>query len=82
MHLLIANVAHLHRFTWMKRWEVRNGFARIFEFDSAKGAPYYVAKYVTKQFGEWQLSDNIEAFRIQQPILPLIGHGDLRAQKK
>lgn len=73
MHLLIANVAHLHRFTWMKQWKDRNGFARIFEFDPSKGATYYIAKYVTKQFGEWDLSDKIEAFLIQQPVLPLIG---------
>jgi hypothetical protein len=73
MHLLIGNVAHLHRFTWMRRWEVRNGWARIFEFNPALGASYYVAKYVTKQFGEWDLSDNIGASKIQQPILPLIG---------
>jgi hypothetical protein len=73
MHLLIGNVAHLHRFTWMKRWELRNGWARIFEFNPALGASYYVAKYVTKQFGEWDLSDNLDAFKIQQPILPLVG---------
>ncbi len=30
MHLLVGNVAHLHRFTWMDRWKDRNGFARIF----------------------------------------------------
>jgi hypothetical protein len=73
IHLLIGNVAHLHRFTWIKRWEVRNGWARIFEFDPSLGAAYYVAKYVTKQFGEWDLSDNLNAFRIQQPVLPLTG---------
>jgi hypothetical protein len=72
MHLLIANVAHLHRFTWMGRWEARNGWARIFEFNPTLGASYYVAKYVTKQFGEWELSDNIAAFRIQQPVFPLV----------
>ena len=71
MHLLIANVAHLHRFTFMQLWADRNGYARIFEFDSNKGAAYYVSKYVTKQLGEFELGGDIEAFRIQQPILPL-----------
>jgi hypothetical protein len=73
MHLLIGNVAHLHRFSWMKRWELRNGWARIFKFDPTLGASYYVAKYVTKQFGEWELSDNLDAFKIRQPVLPLVG---------
>ena len=73
MHLLIANVEHLHRFTWMERWAARNGYARIYEFDPRMGAAWYVSKYVTKQLGEWDLSENIEAFRIQQPVLPLIG---------
>ena len=83
MHLLIANVAHLHRFTWMKRWEARNGWARIYEFNPALGASYYVAKYVTKQLGEWELSDNLDAFKIQQPILPLCWpKWDLRAVRK
>jgi hypothetical protein len=82
LHLLIGNVAHLHRFTWMKHWEVRNGWARIYEFTATKGAAYYVAKYVTKQFGEWELSDNIEVFRIQQPTLPLSGQkGSPRTDK-
>jgi hypothetical protein len=48
-------------------------WTRIYEFNMAKGAAYYASKYVTKQFGEWELSDNIEAFRIQQPTLPLAG---------
>ena len=80
MHLLIGGVAHLHRFTWMKRWE-RNGYARIFEFDSSQAAPFYVSKYVTKQFGEWDIGGAVEAFRIRQSILPLTGQrgaGDCR----
>jgi hypothetical protein len=72
MHLLIGGVAHLHRFTWMKRWE-KNGYARVFEFDSNQAAPFYVSKYVTKQFGEWEIGGDTEAFRIQQPNLPLTG---------
>ena len=73
MHLLIGGAGHLHRFTWMNRWQARNGFARILPFDSAKGAAYYVSKYVTKQFGEWDIGGDIEAFQIQQSNLPLIG---------
>ncbi len=83
MHLLIDGVAHLHRFTWMNRWEVRNGWARILEFDSSQGASYYVGKYVTKQFGEWDLSDNRDAFKLQQLVIPLAGQeGSPSSEKK
>jgi hypothetical protein len=69
IHALIANVANLDRFTWMARWENRNGYARIFIFDPTQGAAYYCAKYVTKQFGDWDLSNDLEAFKTYQPIL-------------
>jgi hypothetical protein len=69
LHALVSNVAHLHRFTWMNRWEKRNGYARILPFDPERGAAHYCAKYVIKQFGDWDLSDNIAAFGQYQPIL-------------
>jgi hypothetical protein len=72
MHLLIGGVAHLHRFSWMKRWE-RTGYARIFEFDPERAAPFYVSKYVTKQAGEWEMGGDVEAFRSRQSNLPLTG---------
>jgi hypothetical protein len=73
MHLLISNVAELHRFTWMARWKARNGIARIFPFDPTRGAAFYVSAYVTKQFGEWEMSNNISAFRTGQTALELLG---------
>jgi hypothetical protein len=73
MHLLVGNVAHLGRFAWMNRWQKHNGFARNFPYDPAKGASFYVAKYVTKQLGDYELSDNADAFRVQQPSLKLFG---------
>lgn len=85
MHLLIGGVEHLHRFTWMERWHARNGIARIFPFDPSRGAAYYVSKYVTKQFGEWDISENAESFRIRQSNLPLTGQrgsGDNRESPK
>jgi hypothetical protein len=57
----------------MDRWKVRNGFARIFPFSPALGAAYYVTGYIANQFADWDISDNLEAFRIQQTILPLVG---------
>jgi hypothetical protein len=73
IHALIGNVAHLRRMFWVDRWNELAGFARILPFDARRGAAHYVAKYVVKQFGDWQLSDDLRAFREYQPILELPG---------
>jgi len=68
-HSLMLNVAHLRRLSWMDQWERRAGFARILPFDRQKGAAFYCAKYVTKQFGDWEISDNLTAFsHYQEPM--------------
>ena len=69
LHALVSNVAHLRRLTWMDHWDKRNGYARILPFDPEQGAAYYCAKYVTKQFGDWDLSENVAAFGQYQPTL-------------
>jgi len=79
IHALIGNVAHLRRLTWMDRWHDLAGIARILPFNAKRGAAYYCAKYVTKQFGDWELSDNLRAFRSYQPVLPLEGGAKPRA---
>jgi hypothetical protein len=79
MHALIGNVAHLRRLTWMDRWHELAGIARIYPFNAKRGAAYYCAKYVTKQFGDWELSDNLRAFAAYQPVLPLQGGTKPRA---
>jgi hypothetical protein len=71
MHGLMLNVAHLSRLWWMDEWNRRAGYARILPYDASKGAAYYCGKYLTKQGGEWDLSDNLRAFRQYQPVLPL-----------
>lgn len=78
LHLLISNVSHLRRLTWMKRWE-KNGYARIFAYIPDGAAPFYVSKYVTKQQGQWDIGGDLEAFRIQQPMLPLSGQSGSNA---
>ena len=40
---------------------------------STDRAKYYASKYVTKQFGEWEIGGDGESFRIQQSNLPLKG---------
>ena len=63
------NTAALSRLFWMDRWHQRNGYARIFPFDPQRGAASYCAKYVTKANGDWDVSDNLAGFRMQQPAL-------------
>ncbi|MBZ5683244.1 MAG: hypothetical protein LAO24_24405 [Acidobacteriia bacterium] len=72
MHLLVGNVAHLRRLYWMDEWNHRAGYARILPFDDRKGAAFYVAKYITKQGGEWAISENMGSLETQ-PTLPLQG---------
>ena len=73
MHSLIGNVAQLRRMTWVDRWDRLAGYARILPFTAKRGAAYYCAKYVTKQSGEWEISDNLLAFKQYQPVLSLEG---------
>lgn len=73
IHALIGNVAHMRRMTWVDRWDRLAGYARILPFTAKRGAAYYCAKYVTKQSGDWEISDNLVAFRQYQPVLSLEG---------
>jgi hypothetical protein len=79
IHLLVGNVGHMRRLSWMDEWNRRAGIARIDPFDGAKGAAFYCAKYVAKQCAvleasdNWELSDNMDVFRSNQPALPLRG---------
>jgi len=56
----------------MDEWDRRAGFARILPFDGSKGAAFYIAKYITKQGGEWAISENLGNLETQQ-ILSLRG---------
>lgn len=73
LHALIGNVGHLRRMSWVDGWDKLAGFARILPFSSNRGAAFYVAKYVTKQRSEWDLSDYLPVFGNNQRILPLRG---------
>jgi hypothetical protein len=73
LHALIGNVAHLRRMFWMDYWDKLAGHARILPFSSRRGAAFYVAKYVCKQLGEWELGGDLSSFRNNQRVLPLEG---------
>ncbi len=81
IHALMLNVAHLRRLSLMDKWQKLAGYARILPFDPDKGAAYYCAKYVTKTFGDWDVSDNLSAFRQYQSVLPLSARVSGRAQR-
>ncbi len=81
IHALIGNVAHLRRMTWVDWWDRVAGYARILPFEAKRGAAYYCAKYLTKQLGDWELSDNLRAFTENQPVLSLEGMSKPRAQQ-
>ena len=68
-HALFTNTAHLRHSYWQDIWNRRAGFARILQYDPRKGATYYVTKYVGTEFAEWDLSDDLVAFRHYQPRL-------------
>jgi hypothetical protein len=73
MHALMGNVGNLRRMTWVDRWNDLAGYARILPFRADRGAAFYCAKYIAKQSGDWEMSDNLAAFNQYQPVLALEG---------
>lgn len=69
IHALMLNTAHLPRIAWLNEWNRRAGFARILPFDATRGAAFYCAKYVTKEFGDHDFSENIQAFKCACPAV-------------
>lgn len=51
-HALMLNLKGARRLTWMDRWDLIAGYARIFPYEKSKGANHYLCKYVTKQIAE------------------------------
>ena len=67
LHALMLNTVHLSRIAWMREWDRRAGFARILPFDPAQGAAFYCSKYIVKELGEYDFSENLEAFKGPRP---------------
>lgn len=55
VHALTGNTERLPRELMQDTW--RAGFSRILDYQPGKGASHYVAKYVTKELAEWDISD-------------------------
>jgi hypothetical protein len=48
VHALVTGSQGVHRLGMMDYWYGRYGIARVLPYDSAKGARYYISKYVVK----------------------------------
>jgi hypothetical protein len=53
----------------MDRWNRLHGYAHILPFDPNQGTARYCAKYLSKDAGDWDLSDNLNRFRTSPPVL-------------
>ncbi len=60
-HSLVANVGDIRRLLFKDLWEIE-GFARVEKYDAARGANFYVGKYLTKaeDFGEITFSHTLD----------------------
>lgn len=61
-HVLMLNLKHVRRLTWLDRWVDLAGWARIHKYNSNKGAAYYLSKYITKETGEVRFSEGLQGF--------------------
>lgn len=59
VHALTGNTERLPRTLMAEEW--RSGFSRILDYEPNKGASHYVAKYVTKELAEWDISGDVES---------------------
>ena len=62
IHALMGNTYGMRRLTAMDNWFKRYGIARIFPYDTTKGARYYVCKYIVKRVADWDMRINSEKF--------------------
>lgn len=59
IHALISGVADLRRDAAWQWWFTRYGINRILPYDRELGAGYYLCKYVTKELGDIEFSQNL-----------------------
>lgn len=55
VHALTGNTERVPRTCLQDIW--RAGFSRILDYEPRRGASHYLAKYVTKEMSEWDISD-------------------------
>jgi len=53
-HALMLGVEHLRRLTFMDRWFEIAGYARIYPYDSKRGANHYLTKYISKELSDYK----------------------------
>lgn len=62
-HVLMLNLKHVRRLTWLDRWVDQAGWARIEPYNPEKGATHYLCKYITKELGEVKFSEGLQDFQ-------------------
>jgi len=64
-HALMLNTGGYMRLRARDLWcnKMKNGYARVLPYDPNRGAGYYVAKYIVKEFGDIQLSRALGKYR-------------------
>lgn len=59
IHALTGNTERLPRDVMAEQW--RAGHSRIVPYEPGRGASHYIAKYVTKEMAEWDISGALRA---------------------
>ena len=71
-HSLIGNVGDIRRLLFKDMWEL-NGYARVEAYDPARGANFYVGKYLTKTEGDIRFSHNLRHHLTQLETSDILG---------
>jgi len=58
-HLLIGGIGGARRDECWKEWFSKYGFARILPYEAERGARFYLCKYVSKELGRVEFSQNL-----------------------
>lgn len=71
MHALIGNTDRLSHGQLTEAWQ--SGFSKWLDYDPAKSASYYVAKYITKDLADYDISANFPAALARHGLQPVLG---------
>lgn len=66
VHALTGNTERMPRSVMAEHW--RAGFSRILDYQPGRGASHYLAKYVTKEMSEWDISGTLRGAPLPLPL--------------
>ena len=70
MHALLGNSDRLSKGQLTEAWS--SGFSKFIDYDPAKGASYYVAKYIVKDLADYDVSPNFPAALARHGLQPVL----------